>query len=128
MRLDPHPKSTAQLKSQHNTTFSQRNAPFITTHSELQKVLFLAPSVCGFLFLHEISTEPLNGFAPNSHRRRVWSLAWMSLKVKVKGQGHQEQKTAFFTISAACVWFMFGKTSLAFSYNCTFATCILLPY
>jgi len=27
--------------------------------------------------------EPLNGFAPNSQKRRVWSLAQMSLKVKV---------------------------------------------
>jgi len=29
--------------------------------------------------------EPLNGFAPNSHGRRDWSLAWTSLKVKVSG-------------------------------------------
>jgi len=69
---------------------------FITTRSELQKVLFLAPSVCGFSFVYEISPEPLNGFAPNSHGRRVWSHAWTSLKVKVKGQGHQEQKNCIF--------------------------------
>jgi len=30
--------------------------------------------------------EPLNGFAPNSHGRRVWSFARTSLNVKVKGQ------------------------------------------
>jgi len=40
-----------------------------------------------------MSLELLNGFAPNSHGRRVWSLAWMSLKVKVKGHGQQGQKT-----------------------------------
>jgi len=38
--------------------------------------------------------EPLNGFAPRSHGRRVWSLARMSLKVKVKGQ--RDKNTVFF--------------------------------
>jgi len=42
-----------------------------TTCSELRKVLFLAPSVCGFLFVNEISPELLNGFVANSHGRRV---------------------------------------------------------
>ena len=37
------------------------------------------------LVLYEISREPLNGFAPNSHGRRVWSLARTSVKVTVKG-------------------------------------------
>ena len=39
--------------------------------------------------------EPLNGFAPISQRRHVWYFARTSLniKVKVKGQGHQEQKS-----------------------------------
>ena len=68
----------------------------VTARSELRKVLFLAPSVCGFLFVYEISREPLNGFAPNSHGRRFWQLARASLKVKVKGQDHEGQKTAFF--------------------------------
>ena len=40
--------------------------------------VFGAVSLC-----NEISPEPLNGFAPNSHGRRVWSLAQTSLKVKV---------------------------------------------
>jgi len=57
-------------------------------------VLFLAPSVT-FLFVPQISPEPLNGLAQNSHGRRVWSLARMSLNVKVKGQGHQGQKRDF---------------------------------
>jgi len=39
---------------------------------------------------------------------------WRS-RSKVKGQGHQEQKQHFSTLSAACVRFMFGKTSLASS-------------
>ena len=54
-----------------------------TARSELRKVLFLAPSVCFFV---EISREPLNEFAPNSHGWRVRSLARTSLKVKVRGQ------------------------------------------
>ena len=90
----------------------------ITTRSELQKVLFLAPSVCVFLFVYEISREQLKGFASNSHRRRVWSLAGTSLKVKVKDQGHQEQTMAFFDPLAACVRFLFGKTSLASTFPC----------
>ena len=84
--------------------------------SELRKVLFFALSVYGFfLFVYEIHREPLNGFAPYSHGRRVWSLVWTSLKVEVKGQGHQGQKRHFLALSAACLWSMFGKTSLASS-------------
>ena len=67
------------------------------------------------VFVYEIYREALNGFAPNSHGRRVWSLARTSLKVKVKRQAEQGQrdKTVVSALSAACVWFMFGKTSLA---------------
>ena len=54
----------------------------VTARSELRKVLFLALSVT-FLFAYEISRETLNGFASNSHRRRIWSLVRTSLKVKV---------------------------------------------
>jgi len=53
------------------------------------------PSVCAFLFVYEISREPLNRFAPNSHGRRLWFLAWMTLKVNVKGQGLHKQKLHF---------------------------------
>jgi len=34
----------------------------------------------------QISLEPLNGLAPNSHGIRVWSLAQTSLNVKDKGK------------------------------------------
>jgi len=76
---------------------------------------------CGRLFLtvslwvvvYEISLEPLNGFAPDSHRRHVWSLTRTSFKGKVKGQGHQGQKRHFSAPLAACMQFTFGKTSLA---------------
>jgi len=57
----------------------------------------------GFLFVYEISREQLNGFAPSSHRRHVWSPARMTSKVMVKVQGHQNKKRHFPTLSAACV-------------------------
>ena len=38
-----------------------------------------------FVCVWNISRELLNGFVPNSHGSRVWSLARMSLKVKVTG-------------------------------------------
>jgi len=41
----------------------------------------------------------------------------MSFKVKAKHQGQPGQKMAFFAISVACVWFMFGKASLASSFS-----------
>jgi len=83
-----------------------------TARSALRKV-FSALMSATFPCVHEISREPLNGFAPNSHGRRVWSLARTSLNVKVKGQGHQGQKTALSVLSAVCVRFIFGKTSSA---------------
>jgi len=51
--------------------------------------LLLALSVISFLFflfVTRIYRERLNGFALNSQGRRVWSLARMSLKVKVRSQ------------------------------------------
>ena len=77
--------------------------------------VFVAISLWFFcLFVYEISLEPLNGFVPNSHGRRVWSLA--RTRLKVKGQGHQGQKKTFLALSSACVQFVFGKTSLASSF------------
>ena len=81
-----------------------------------------------FLFVYEISREPQNGFAPNSHRRRACSLIQTSLKVKIKGQRSKvkvtREKAVFSVLSAAWVRFMFGKTFLAssfFSDLCTFS-------
>jgi len=96
----------------------------ITACSELRKVLFLAQSVCGFLFVYEISWKPLNGLAPNSYGRRLWSLAHKSLKVKVwrsKVKVTRDKKWHFSALSAACMQFEFDKTSLASSF-------ILFPF
>jgi len=77
--------------------------------------------------VYEISPELLNGFAPNSRGRRLWSLARTSLKVKVKDQGHQGQKRHFSALLADCMQFVFGKTSLAFSWlliECRYCECV----
>jgi len=60
---------------------------------------------CSFLFVYETSREPLNGFGPNSHGRRVWSLAGTSLKVTVRRKRSKSprQKQYFSALSAACV-------------------------
>ena len=70
---------------------------------------------------------------------RVWSLARTRLKVKVKGQRSKVKVTRakrhLSDLSAACVRFMYGKTSLASSYSsfywathmlarCTLALCL----
>jgi len=72
---------------------------------ELRKVLFLAPSVCVFLFVYEISRESLNGFG-QIHTENVF----ISLIVfhhngsvhttfprsdEFEGQGHHGQKRHF---------------------------------
>jgi len=73
----------------------------ITACSELRKVLFLAPSVCGFClcmkYLGNCRTH-LRQMA-NSHGRRVWSLVRTSLKVKVI----VNKKWHFSALSTACV-------------------------
>jgi len=89
------------------TTLTTRLQELITACSELsklRKVLFVALSVT-FLFVYEIPREPLNGFAPNSQGRRVWSLAHKVVNVKVKGQrskvkgeGDHRQKRGFLRI------------------------------
>ena len=77
----------------------------ITARSELWKAV-------GFYVGNGSGTA--EQFAPNSHRSRVWSLARTSLKVRIKG--HQGQKRHFPALLAACMRFMFGKTSLASSF------------
>jgi len=69
--------------------------------------------------VHEISRETMNGFTPNSHGRHVWSLARKGGNVKVKGQRSRSPgtKTGILALSATCVRFMFGKTSLASSFK-----------
>jgi len=84
---------------------------FYRTQRTARKVLFLATSVCGsFLFVCEIYREPLNGFAPNSHGRRVRSLGRISLRVKVKSQRSRSPETkngifgSFGGMRAVYVW------------------------
>jgi len=66
------------------------------------KVLLFVLSVI-FLFVPQISREPLNGFAPNSQGIRVWSIARTRLNVMVKGQRSRlpETKMGFSTYFSA---------------------------
>jgi len=48
------------------------------------------------------------------------------MSFKVKGQGHQGQKRHFSVLLAACVRFMFDKTSLASSFVFDFLQLLLL--
>ena len=66
--------------------------------------------------MYEISRELLNGFAPNSQGRHVWSLALTSLNVKVKGEDHRDKNGVFWPFQRP-VCGLFGKTSLASSYG-----------
>jgi len=55
----------------------------------------------------------VNGFAPNSHGRRVWSIARTSLKVKDKSQRSRSAGTKndiFSALSAARLRFTFGNS------------------
>jgi len=87
-------------------------------HTQLNcKVLFLGLSVT-FLFFFVCESNMLlewvNRFAPNSQGRRVWSLAWMSLNVKLKGQGHEGQKhCALPSHPAAVEWNAFAANNVS---------------
>jgi len=70
---------------------SHRNSIMIIT-----TLISVFVNVCDFLFVYEMSRQQRSRFVPNSQARHVWSLAWMSLNVKVKGQGHHGQKTGYF--------------------------------
>jgi len=81
------------------------------------------PSVCVNLFVYEISREPLNGFSPNSHGRPKTCLD--PRLDKFEGQGQMSKvkvirykKRHFSALSAACVRFVFGTTSVASSCMC----------
>jgi len=85
--------------------YGSKKSCLITARSYLWEVVFGAVSLC-FLFLYEISREPLNEFAPNSHS--VWSLARTSLKVRCQMSRSPETKTALFGsfsgLRAVYVW------------------------
>ena len=86
-----------------------------------RNAVFGTISLCFFVCVRHLgnlslSRELLNGFAPNSHGRCVWSLTWTSLKVKVRGQRSRQsgtKKRHFGPFGG--LQFMFGKTSLVSS-------------
>ena len=78
--------------------------------SELRKVLFLALSVT-FLFVNQLSREPLNGFAQNSQGRRVWSHSdeFESQSQKSNVKVTRDKKKRHFGPFGVLLRFMFGK-------------------
>jgi len=80
----------------------------ITALSELRKVLLWSCLAVTFLFVYEISPESLNGFAPNSHGRHVWSLARTSMKVKVNFGGLRRRAVYVWKNIFALVKFFFA--------------------
>ena len=80
-----------------------------TTRSELHKVLFLG-TVCDFLFfswLCTISWELLNGFVPNSHRRRIGPSPGRVWRSRSKVEITRDKKQHFCSFGgrhAVCVW------------------------
>jgi len=87
----------------------------ITTTMNCGRFCFWRHQSVMFLFVYEISPELLNGFAPNSHGRHVWSLAQPSLRVR--DQCHPGQKRHFSALLAASVR-LCVKTSLLHAVNC----------
>jgi len=82
------------------------------TRSELRNVLFLAPSECGFF----VCVWNISGTAEHICAIFTQKTCLVPLSDEFEGQGHHGRKTAFFRpFSLACLWFMFGKTSLASS-------------
>jgi len=57
-----------------------------------------------WFFVYEISREPLNGFAPNSHGRSV-----VPRSDEFEGQGHQGQKNSIFQPFWRPACSLFGK-------------------
>jgi len=64
---------------------------FITTLSELRKVLFLYRQSVVFLFAYEISWEPHIRFVPNS----AGKMCLVPRSDEFEGQGHQGQNCIF---------------------------------
>ena len=93
------------------------NVCIITARSELREVLFLAPSVCFFVFVWNISRTAERICAKFTRKTYL-----VPRSDKFEGQGQRskvkvtrDKKQHFSALLAACVRFMFGKTSLASS-------------
>jgi len=65
-----------------------------------------------FLFVPQISLEQLNGFSPNWHGRRVWSLARTNLNFKVKVTRDKERAVHSHHPLAAYKWHALAANSV----------------
>jgi len=100
------------------SVYSTAAKHLITARSELRKVLFLAPSVCGLICLcmKYLRNGTAERICAKFTRKTCLVPRYDEFEVKVKGQGHQGQKRHFSALLAACLLFMFGKTSLDSSF------------
>ena len=98
----------------YHTDIAQINVYIFTTHSELWKVLSLAPSVCVFFVCVWNISGTAEQICTKFTRRRVWPLARRSVKVKVTRE--KQHISALGCYWKVCVRFMLGKAPLASSY------------
>jgi len=78
----------------------------------VQKVLFLVPSVMISLWFF-VRVWNISATAERICAKFTWKTCLIPRSDEFESQGHQGQKTAFSALSAVCVQFKFGKTSLA---------------
>jgi len=104
IRLSTTPSGLTSAHLHHLRHFLQAGCPSChpTKSIKALKAIFGTVSLWLFLFVWNISGT-VERISPNSHVRRVWSLAWTRLKVKVT----RDKKASFFCPLAACVQFMF---------------------
>jgi len=80
----------------------------MTARSELRQVLFLAPSVCGILFVYENVSGNAERICAKFTPKTYLVPRSNDFEVKIKGQGHQGQKRHFFCpfggLRAVYVW------------------------
>ena len=107
------------LYSLYNIVLSKQNVEYdkLLPHAvNCGRFCFWHLQKSAFLFVYEISLELLNGFAPNSHGRRVWSLIRTSWRSRSKVKVTRYRKRHFWPFRQP-VCGLFGKTSLASSFG-----------
>jgi len=90
---------------------------FYRTRWTAEGSVFGAVSLCFFACVWNISGTAERICAKFTRKTCLIPRSDDFWRSEVKGQGHQGQRRHFSSLSVACVWFMFGKTSLASSYG-----------
>jgi len=109
-------KRVSALKWQMHIVITFVNCYIITACNELWKVLYFAPSACGFY----VCVWNISRTAEWIFAKFTWKMCLVPRLDEFEGQGHQGQKTVFLALSVACVRFMSRKTSLPSSFFAVF--------